>query len=60
MIEKAFVTFLDFAFESPYFLLCNLDYLCHTYVRTDGLAGVLVADHEYPARVAFTVLTKVY
>ncbi|EDV20838.1 Synaptobrevin-like protein YKT6 [Trichoplax sp. H2] len=34
------------------------DYLCHTYIRSDGLAAVLIADHEYPARVAFTVLTK--
>ncbi len=34
--------------------------MCHTYVRSDSLAGVLIADHEYPQRVAYTLLTKVY
>jgi len=34
------------------------DYLCHVYVRLDGLAGVVVADQEYPSRVAFTLLSK--
>lgn len=28
-------------------------------MRADGLAGVLIADHEYPQRVAHTLLTKV-
>ncbi|XP_071451023.1 synaptobrevin homolog YKT6 [Hetaerina americana] len=35
------------------------DYLCHVYVRADNLAGVLISDHEYPTRVAHTLLTKV-
>ncbi|XP_053782753.1 synaptobrevin homolog YKT6 isoform X2 [Desmodus rotundus] len=35
------------------------DYLCHVYVRSDGLAGVVIADGEYPSRVAFTLLEKV-
>jgi len=26
-------------------------FLCHTYVRADGLSGVLVADKDYPLRV---------
>lgn len=34
-------------------------YMCHVYVRADNLAGVLIADHEYPGRVAHTLLTKV-
>lgn len=34
-------------------------YLCHVYVRADNLAGVLIADHDYPGRVAHTLLTKV-
>ncbi|PKK17640.1 hypothetical protein A306_00014252 [Columba livia] len=34
-------------------------YLCHVYVRTDGLAGVVIADTEYPQRVCFTLLDKV-
>ncbi|XP_013097923.1 synaptobrevin homolog YKT6 [Stomoxys calcitrans] len=33
-------------------------YMCHVYVRTDNLAGVLIADHEYPQRVAHTLITK--
>lgn len=33
--------------------------MCHVYVRSDNLAGVLIADHEYPGRVAHTLLTKV-
>ena len=35
------------------------EYLCHVYVRSDNLAGVLISDHEYPQRVAFTLLNKV-
>nr|CAG4643521.1 EOG090X0E6P [Ilyocryptus agilis] len=35
------------------------EYMCHVYVRADGLASVLIADHEYPQRVAHTLLTKV-
>ncbi|XP_004615495.1 synaptobrevin homolog YKT6 [Sorex araneus] len=34
-------------------------YLCHVYVRPDSLAGVAIADSEYPSRVAFTLLEKV-
>uniref|UniRef100_A0A672UK30 YKT6 v-SNARE homolog n=1 Tax=Strigops habroptila TaxID=2489341 RepID=A0A672UK30_STRHB len=35
------------------------EYLCHVYVRNDGLAGVVIADNEYPPRVCFTLLDKV-
>jgi synaptobrevin family protein YKT6 len=31
-------------------------YSVHTYLRADGLGGVVVADMEYPERVAFTIL----
>ncbi|CAD7091155.1 unnamed protein product [Hermetia illucens] len=34
-------------------------YMCHVYVRADNLGGVLIGDHEYPQRVAHTLLTKV-
>ncbi|XP_045437060.1 synaptobrevin homolog YKT6 isoform X2 [Pipistrellus kuhlii] len=34
------------------------EYLCHVYVRNDSLAGVVIADSEYPSRVAFTLLEK--
>jgi len=33
-------------------------FICHTYVRRDGLCGTVVADTEYPARVAYTLLNK--
>ena len=33
-------------------------FVAHAYVRSDGLAGVVMADKEYPVRVAFTLLTK--
>lgn len=29
------------------------------YVRSDNLAGVVIADHEYPQRVAHTLINKV-
>ncbi|XP_033332638.2 YKT6 v-SNARE homolog [Megalopta genalis] len=35
------------------------DYMCHVYVRGDNLAAVLISDHEYPRRVAHTLITKV-
>lgn len=33
--------------------------MCHVYVRADNLAAVLISDHEYPRRVAHTLITKV-
>lgn len=33
--------------------------MCHVYVRGDSLGAVLIADHEYPQRVAHTLITKV-
>lgn len=33
--------------------------MCHVYVKANHLAGVLIADHEYPQRVAHTLITKV-
>ena len=38
---------------------CVSEYLCHVFVRSDSLAAVLITDHEYPNRVAFTLLNKV-
>ncbi|XP_076653358.1 YKT6 v-SNARE homolog [Halictus rubicundus] len=34
------------------------DYMCHVYVRADNLSAVLISDHEYPKRVAHTLITK--
>jgi len=30
----------------------------HVYLRSDGLAGCIVADMEYPERVAFTIISQ--
>lgn len=44
-------------------LTCTLwcdgaEYLCHVYVRRDGLSGIVVSDQEYQPRVAFALLNK--
>mmetsp|Transcript_13740 Transcript_13740/g.29008 ORF Transcript_13740/g.29008 Transcript_13740/m.29008 type:complete len:200 (+) Transcript_13740:158-757(+) len=33
-------------------------YVVHCYVRSDGLSGAVITDAEYPARVAFVLLTQ--
>jgi synaptobrevin homolog YKT6 len=33
-------------------------YVVHCYVRSDGLAGTVTTDTEYPARVAFVLLSQ--
>ena len=33
--------------------------MCHAYVRSDSLVGLCFSDHEYPNRVAHTLLTKI-
>ncbi|KAK9467974.1 Longin-like domain-containing protein [Lipomyces arxii] len=35
------------------------EYIAHTYARADGIAGVIVADKEYPIRVAYSLLNKI-
>lgn len=35
-----------------------VDYMCHCYLRQDGLGAVVVTDKEYPARVAFNLETR--
>jgi len=37
----------------------NVNAMVHVYVRSDGLASVIVSDSEYPSRVAHTLLSKV-
>lgn len=36
-----------------------IDYYVHVYMRSDGLCGCVTCDAEYPARVAFSLLTKI-
>lgn len=33
--------------------------MCHVYVRSDNLAGVVISDHEYPTRVSHTLITRI-
>ena len=35
------------------------NYVAHVYVRTDGIASVIVTDALYPTRVAFSLLNKI-
>lgn len=35
------------------------NYIGHCYARTEGLAGVIISDKEYPVRVAFSLLNKI-
>lgn len=35
------------------------EYMCHVYVRANNLASVLISDHEYPRRVAHTLIARV-
>ncbi|KAH9500090.1 palmitoyltransferase [Bulinus truncatus] len=37
----------------------EVKYICHVYVRNDNLSGVVIADLEYPQRVAHTLINKV-
>lgn len=34
-------------------------YTGHVYARTEGIAGVVITDQEYPVRVAYSLLNKV-
>eukprot|EP00210_Caulerpa_lentillifera_P007898 g7539.t1 len=35
------------------------DYFCHVHVRENHLAGIVVADANYPSRAAFSILAKI-
>ncbi|KAK9458904.1 Longin-like domain-containing protein [Lipomyces oligophaga] len=35
------------------------NYVAHVYARAEGIAGVIVADKEYPMRVAYTLLNRI-
>ncbi|EDO31089.1 predicted protein [Nematostella vectensis] len=35
------------------------EYMCHVFVRADSLGACVISDHEYPQRVAFTLLNKI-
>lgn len=35
------------------------NYMGHTYTRAENLAGVIIADKEYPVRPAYTLINKI-
>lgn len=35
------------------------DYVGHVYARSEGVAGVIITDKEYPVRVVFSLLNKI-
>ncbi|RHZ49618.1 hypothetical protein Glove_519g20 [Diversispora epigaea] len=35
------------------------NYVFYAYSRTEGLAGIMICDNEYPQRVAFSLLNKI-
>ena len=47
--------------EGRIFRICLLflDYMCHCYLRVDGLGAVIATNKEYPSRVAFNLANKV-
>ena len=47
----------SYSFFSTHFLP-RAEYYIHVYMRSDGLCGCATCDAEYPARAAFSVLTK--
>jgi synaptobrevin family protein YKT6 len=36
----------------------NEGYLCHCHMRVEGIGGIVVADDDYPSRVAFAMINK--
>lgn len=39
--------------------LKDIKFVCHAHVRTNGMCGLVVADEEYPVRVAFSLITDI-
>lgn len=37
----------------------NEEYYCHVHVTSENLAGIVIADSEYPVTAAFSVINKV-
>lgn len=36
-----------------------IDYTFHAYARSEGVCGIIISDHQYPALVAHQLLSKV-
>lgn len=52
-------TIVERSFPSTRQTVKEGEYLWQVYVRSDNLAGVVISDHEYPSRVAHTLITKI-
>jgi synaptobrevin family protein YKT6 len=54
-------TFLQVRFKDNITWYPNkeIDYTFHAYGRTEGVAGIIISDHDYPALVAHQLLSKV-
>ena len=54
-------TFLQVRFKDNITWYANkeIDYTFHAYGRTEGVAGIIISDHDYPALVAHQLLSKV-
>lgn len=50
---RSFFSFFDLQ------ILTIADYTFHAYGRTEGIAGIIISDHDYPALVAHQLLSKV-
>jgi synaptobrevin family protein YKT6 len=45
--------------KANFFPSLDQDYTFHAYGRTEGVCGIIISDHQYPALVAHQVLGKV-
>ena len=45
--------------HGPRFLIFHPAYTFHAYGRSEGVAGIIISDQEYPALVAHQLLSKV-
>jgi synaptobrevin family protein YKT6 len=45
--------------EKTHSNLPSIDYTFHAYGRTEGVCGIIISDHDYPALVAHQLLSKV-
>mmetsp|Transcript_4277 Transcript_4277/g.8475 ORF Transcript_4277/g.8475 Transcript_4277/m.8475 type:complete len:202 (-) Transcript_4277:273-878(-) len=39
--------------------LKDIEFVCHVHVRSNNIVGLVVADEEYPVRVAFSMITDI-
>lgn len=57
--ERCGLKLLDVSCRPPWLIDALVAYTFHAYGRTEGVAGVIISDHDYPALVAHQLLSKV-